>query len=145
MIIMTTNAALFSIFGAIIGAWLQYFFTRQVDNQKHRREVRTAAYIDYLKCVCEHANLGRQRQSQEGRELAAKTAEAKCRITLYGSSSAVAAFAEFERMGATMNTPEQCKAFTQMVVTMRNDSIGGRQVEMGDLEAVLLGAARHAP
>jgi hypothetical protein len=44
-----------------------------------------------------------------------------------------------------MNTPEQCKAFTQMVVTMRNDSIGGRQVEMGDLEAVLLGAARHAP
>jgi hypothetical protein len=141
---MTTNAAIFSLFGAIIGAWLQYFLTRQVDNQKHRREARTAAYIDYLKCVSEQANLGRQRQSQEGRELSAKTAEAKCRISLYGSSSTVAAFAAFERLGATMNTPEQCRAFTQMVAIMRNDSVGDRQVEVGDLEAVLLGTGRHA-
>lgn len=107
--------------------------------------MRTAAYIDYLKCVCELANLRTPRQSPEGRELASKTAEAKCRISLYGSSSTVAAFAAFERLGATMNNTEQCRAFTQMVAIMRNDSIGGQQVEVGDLEAVLLGTGRDAP
>jgi hypothetical protein len=138
------NPATFSIIGLIIGASIQYFFTRHPDNQKHRRETRTTAYTDYLKCVSEQANLGMPRQSHEGRELGAKTADAKCRICLYGSPSAVEAFAEFERLGATMNTPEQCSAFTRMVAVMRKDSISGRQVALGDLESVLLGAGRHA-
>jgi len=102
------SAAIFSFFGIVIGASLQYVFTRHLDNQKHHRELRTKAYTGYLKCVCEQANLAKQRQSQEGRELSTQTADAKCRICLYGSSSAVEAFAEFERLGATMNTPEQC-------------------------------------
>jgi hypothetical protein len=136
------SAAIFSFFGIIVGASLQYLFTRHLDNQKHRREIRTTAYTDYLKCVSEQANLGKQRQSHEGRELATRTADAKCRICLYGSSSAVGAFAEFERLGATMNTQEQCAAFTLMVAVMRTDSVGGGQVELGDLEAVLLGT-RH--
>jgi hypothetical protein len=139
---MTT--AIFSFLGIIIGASLQYFFTRHLDNQKHYRELRTKAYTDYLKCVSEHANLGKQRQSPEGRELSKNTADAKCRICLYGSSSSVGAFAEFERIGATMNTPEQCNAFTRMVAIMRNDSSGGRQVELKDLETVLLGVQHHA-
>jgi len=137
------NAAIFSFLGIVIGASLQYVFTRHLDNQKHYRELRTKAYTDYLKCVSEHANLGKQRQSQEGRELSALTADAKCRICLYGSSSAVSAFAEFERLGATMNTPEQCTAFTHMVAIMRNDSTNGGQVALNDLEVVLLGANRH--
>jgi len=138
------NTAIFSFFGILIGAVLQYLFTRHLDNQKHRREIRTTAYTDYLKCVSEQANLGKQRQSHEGRELGAKTADAKCRICLYGSSSAVGAFAEFERLGATMNTPDQCSAFTRMVAVMRNDSVSGQPVELRDLEAVVLGTQRHA-
>jgi len=97
------SAAIFSFFGIIIGASLQYLFTRHLVNQKHHRELRTKAYTDYLECVSEQANLGKQRQSQEGRELGAKTADAKCRICLYGSSSAIGAFAKFERLGAIMN------------------------------------------
>ena len=141
----TMNTAILSFLGIITGAMLQYFFTRHLDNQKHYRELRTKAYTDYLKCVSEYANLGKQRQSQEGRELAAKTADAKCRIALYGSSSAISAFAEFERLGATMNTPEQCVIFTRMVSIMRNDSANGNQVEPNDLEAVLLGVRHPAP
>lgn len=137
------SAAIFSFFGVVIGASLQYFFTRHLDSQKHRRELRTKAYTDYLKCVSEHANLGKAPQSQEGRELAVRTADAKSRICLYGSSFAVEAFAEFERRGAVMNTPEQRAAFTQMVVTMRNDSTGKGHVESRDLEAVLLGVRRN--
>lgn len=137
------STAIFSFLGVVIGASLQYLFTRHLDNQKHRRELRTKAYTDYLKCVCEHANLGKSPQSTEGRELAVRTADAKSRICLYGSSFAVKAFAEFERRGATMNTPEQCAAFTEMVAVMRNDSADKGQVETKDLEAVLLGVRRN--
>jgi hypothetical protein len=138
------SAAIFSFFGIIIGAMLQYLFTRHLDTQKHHRELRTKAYTDYLRCVSEQANLGKQRQSQEGRELGAKTADAKCRIGLYGSSSAIKAFAEFERLGATMNTTEQCAAFTSMVTIMRSDSSKGGKVDLADLQLVLLGVPRNA-
>ena len=96
---MTT--ALFSFLGVVIGAALQYLFTRHLDNQKHHRDLRTKAYTDYLRCVSEHANLAVQRQSQEGRDLGARTADAKCRICLYGSATAIQAFAAFEKLGAT--------------------------------------------
>jgi hypothetical protein len=136
------NTAILSFFGVIIGATLQYLFTRHLDSQRHHRELRTKAYTDYLKCVCEHANMGKQRQSPEGRDLATKTADAKCRICLYGSSSAIGSFAEFERLGAIMSTPDQCVAFTRMVSIMRNDSATRGQVELNDLEAVLLGVKK---
>ena len=136
------STAIFSFLGVVIGASLQYFFSRHLDSQKHQRELRTKAYTDYLNCVCELANFGK-RQSQEGRELSAKTADAKARICLYGSSSAVAAFATFERLGATMNTSEQRSAFTTMVAIMRTDSGNKRGVELKDLEAVLLGVRNH--
>jgi hypothetical protein len=109
------TAAVFSFIGVVAGAILQYFFTRHLDSQKHHRELRTAAYTDYLKCVSEHANLAKTRASQDGRDLAFRTADAKCRICLYGSSPVVAAFARFEQLGAAMNTPEQCDTFTGMV------------------------------
>lgn len=133
------TAAIFSFVGVIVGAVLQYFFTRHLDSQKHHRELRTAAYTDYLKCVSEHASFGRKRESQEGQELASRTADAKCRICLYGSSDVIGAFANFERLGATMNTPEQCQAFTRMVSIMRDDSARGGLVEGADLQVVLLG------
>lgn len=138
------TAAIFSFLGIAIGAALQYLFTRHLDNQKHHRDLRTKAYTDYLRCVSDFANLAVQRQSQEARELGAKTADAKCRICLYGSASAIQAFAAFEKLGATMNTKEQCAAFTYMVSIMRHDSGGSGKAEASDLEAVLLGVQRRA-
>ncbi|WP_017772769.1 hypothetical protein [Paraburkholderia kururiensis] len=133
------TVALFSFFGVVTGALLQYFFTRHLDRQKHHRELRTLAYTDFLKCVSEHANLRTPRESAEGRDLGFRTADAKCRICLYGSPVVVSAFATFERLGATMNTEAQRAAFTQMVLEMRNDSAPNGQVEPAELETVLLG------
>jgi hypothetical protein len=136
-----TNAFL-SLIGLVVGAVLQFLFTRHLDNKKHHRDVRAKAYADYLQCVSEHANLGHQQLSAEGRQLGAKTADAKCRISLYGAPTVIAAFAKFERMGATMNTDEQCRAFTDMVLAMRQDALGGSVVNHTDIETVLLGARR---
>lgn len=134
------NTAVFSLIGLVVGATLQFLFSRYLDNKKHQRDLRAKAYADYLQCVSEHANLGYHRSSAEGRQLAAKTADAKCRISLYGDSTVISAFAKFERLGATMNTSEQCDAFTDMVAAMRQDTLGNSSAAQADLEAILLGA-----
>jgi hypothetical protein len=136
------NTAIFSLIGLIVGAVLQFLFSRYLDNKKHQRDLRAKAYADYLQCVSENANLGHQKNSTEWRQLCAKTADAKCRISLYGDSTVITDFANFERLGASMNTNEQCRAFTELVAAMRKDTLGGPSVTQADLEAVLLGIHR---
>lgn len=135
-------AAIASLVGIILGASIQFYFSKYLEQQRHRREIRTKAYTDYLNCVSDHANQRFDRQSNEGRALGARTADAKCRICLYGSSNAIQEFAKFERLGATMNTDEQCDAFVSMVEAMRADSVNDSAVASEDLGLVLLGKGR---
>lgn len=137
------STAILSLIGLVVGAVLQFLFSRHLDNKKHQRDLRAKAYADYLQCVSEIANLGHQRNSIEGSQLGAKTADSKCRIVLYGAPGVISAFANFERLGAVMNTSEQCSAFTEMVAAMRKDALGNSSVTATDLEVVLLGT-RHA-
>lgn len=130
--------AVTSLIGIILGAFIQFYFSKYLEQQRHRRELRTKAYTDYLDCVSNYANQRYDRQSDEGQTLAAKTAYAKCRICLYGSSRVIEAFARFERLGATMNTDEQCEAFVSMVSAMRSDSVRDMKVESNSLQLVLL-------
>ena len=130
---------LLSFFGVIIGASLQYFFTKHIENQKHLRELRSTAYMDYLKCVAEQAQFKYKKNTKERIEIFSKTGDAKARICLYGSNSAIEAFATFEKMGATMITPEQREAFTKMVSIMRADSGTELCNDETDLQIVLLG------
>lgn len=63
---------------------LQHFFTRRHENQRYHRELRTQAYLDYLKGFAELAHLNDPQGSQE-RDAYARVADAKARICLYGS------------------------------------------------------------
>jgi len=131
--------ALFSFLGIIAGALLQYFFTQHLEHQRHLRELKTKAYTDYMLCVCEHANFGKTDPAVKSFELGSKTANAKSRICLYGSQAVVEAFATFEKLGATMNTPEQRTAFSNMVALMRKDSGIQEGLKLTSIEVVLLG------
>lgn len=79
--------------------------------------------MDYLKCVAEQAQFRCKENSKERIEIFSRIGDAKARICLYGSNSAIKAFATFEKVGATINTPEQRKTFTRMVSIMRSDSV----------------------
>ena len=132
-------AAIASLVGIVLGAFIQFYFSKYLEQQRYRREIRTKAYTDYMNCICDHANQCYERQSSEGRALGSRTADAKCRVCLYGSSETIEMFARFERLGATMNTDEQCDAFVNMVAAMRNDSINDASIEPENLRLVLLG------
>ena len=43
--------------GLIIGAFLQYFFTRQIEYSRSLRELKSKAYMNYLNGVCELAQI----------------------------------------------------------------------------------------
>ena len=137
--------AIIAILGAVVGAVFQYLFTRQLEDRKHYRGLRTLAYTDYLKSVCEQAMLVVHAQSRETREIFARTADAKTRICLYGSRQAVDAFAEFEKLGAEMKTNEQRRAFVKMVAIMRGDSGSDHDVLIENLEVVLWGNHGEKP
>jgi hypothetical protein len=125
--------------GVIIGALLQYFFTRHIENQRHSRELKSKAYMDYLKCVCEQAQLRPSVGSQEQKEIFARTGDAKARICLYGSNEVISAFSNFEILGATMLNKEQRAAFTKMVSIMRTDSGSVAVGSSSEIQNVLLG------
>lgn len=128
-----------SFLGVIIGASLQYFFTRHIENQRHLRDLRSKAYMDYLKCVCEQAQFRPKFGTQEQKEIFSRTGDAKARICLYGSKQAVSAFSRFEELGASMGSKEQREAFTSMVSIMRTDSGSDLCSNNTELQNVLLG------
>ena len=133
------NAAILSFFGLIVGATLQYFFTRHIENQRHIRDLRSKAYMDFMKTVCELANMRPKEGSRERNELAQRTADAKARICLYGSPKTIQAYSKWEQLGPNMGTEEQRTAFVEMVKLMRADSGGDISVNSKDLQNVLLG------
>jgi|HubBroStandDraft_6_1064221.scaffolds.fasta_scaffold04953_7 hypothetical protein len=45
------------VVGVLVGASLQYFFTRYLEAQRYQRDLRTGAYIDYVKAVSGLATL----------------------------------------------------------------------------------------
>lgn len=134
------DTAVLSIISLGIGAALQYFFTKHIENQRHIRELRAKAYMDFLKSVCEYGNFGYKPDSKEGIELAERTAHAKSRICLYGSTKVIQAFSQWQQVGPSMVTDEQRSAFISLVKAMRADSGGEVEVNSVDLKKVLLGA-----
>jgi hypothetical protein len=134
------TTAIFSFFGVVIGASLQYIFTRYLEVQRHGRELRTQAYLDFINCVSELAHLNEPQGSQE-RDLLAKTTSAKGRICLYGSREVIHAFAAFENLGAVISSPEQRAGFVALLAAMRKDSGNAAGPEAQDMQVVLLGPA----
>lgn len=129
--------------GIVIGAFLQYFFTRQIEYRRSLREMKMKAYMDYLKGVSEQAQFIRLTDKgtldQKLIKAFTKVADAKARICLYGSKQVIHAFAEFEKFGASMATKYQRDAFISMTIEMRKD-VGLASLPSGEeLSLVLLG------
>lgn len=129
--------------GIIIGAFLQYIFTRHIEHARALKDMKVKAYMDYLRGVCEQAQLSLtfdKKSAQEKKsEAFIRIADAKARICLYGSSSVIHAFAEFERLGAQIATQEQIKAFVSMSLEMRKDAGLKSLPSENDIRVVLLG------
>ena len=139
-------AAGLSLVSAIIGAGLQYLFSRSSETHKQLATLRSDAYVDYLRCVAELAKIGRPdrrlRNSDRRRhsDLLAQAADAKTRICIYGTAPVIAALSAFEAKSPIIDSESSAKVFLNLVKEMRRENIGKLEAaKESDLSLILLG------
>lgn len=124
---------LYSLAGIVIGAALQYFFTKFLEERRHLRELRTSAYVDYLRAVSE---IQHSQPKTASRTLLGQLTDAKLRVTLYGTVDAVQQLARFEENHGHLRGTEAQASFTEVIGAMRNDS----KISAKDLSLIIFGA-----
>jgi len=134
---------LLAFFGVILGASLQYVFTRHIENQKHSRELKSKTYMDYLNSLAENSQHNYEIGSPEQKSNFSRTADAKARICLYGSKEVISAFSKFLELGGLYETPEQREAFTSMLVFMRSDSGSKKIKNEKEIQNIILGLSNE--
>lgn len=128
--------AILPVLGVVIGAAVQFWFSRAAEREKHTGSLRSQAYSDYLRAVAAAAHLG----SDEDLRVALRdAADAKARISVYGSAPVIKALSKFEETGAVLNTERSREAFVALVTSMRPSCA---RVPVRELERVLLGGAQ---
>ena len=94
--------ALLPLLGVLVGAALQYWFSRTAESRKQIETLQRQSYADYLRAVAKVAHA----QSAEARRTAvAGAADAKARIAVYGSAAVVEALAKLDEAGPILDNP----------------------------------------
>ncbi len=125
----TAITALLSILGVVVGALLQNYFARQSNQEKHLRESRSAAYIDFLETVSQVVAAQRMGNKQRETEQLARLTHAKARICIFGEEQVVRRLATFWAAGATLETESEILAFTRFCMDIRK-SLGIKDREL---------------
>lgn len=132
----TLLPAFIGLLGVVVGVALQFFFTARMERARHLRDLRTTAYADYLRAVAENAHRQVIFDAEEMGRIAARAAEAKSRICVFGTKPVLDALRVFEEGGPT--SAEGMKNFARLMQTMRKDVAGRRgSVPDGLLDPIL--------
>ena len=124
--------AVLPLLGVVIGAAVQYWTSRSAEARKQLQLLRSQSYVDYLRAVTKAAHAT---SPDAGRLARAEAADAKARMSVYGTSRAIAALARFEEVGPVLDTPNAKGVFAALVTAMRD----GDSPSQTDLELVLFG------
>jgi hypothetical protein len=120
---MTTFLNILPLIGVIIGALLQFIFSKNKDNRQLKRSLETQAYTDYLKAIVGLSMAQQFNDESEKRKYLSALTESKSRIAIYGSKAVIQSLSQFERAGAQVKTEEQKLLFIRIGQTMRNSNI----------------------
>lgn len=129
----TWSLAILPLIGVMLGAALQFWFSRSAERNKAIEALRAQAYVDYLSGV---ASLAHVVNADDVRLANRCLADAKARIAVYGSSQIIGALARFEESGAILARGQDVKPFLSVVASMRSEL---PFVAEQDLELLLLG------
>lgn len=116
-----------TFFAATLGAFLGAFLTRRTERYKHLQELRSAAYIDFVRGMANAAH-------QTGG--IAEVADSRARIAIYGGKDVVRSLSEFIALGAQTVNPKGMQAFAELCRVMRSET-GRELVSAADIHSVL--------
>ncbi len=114
--------ALVSAIGVVIGASLQFWFSRLTTNWSRLQDKQIQAYVDFLKGVSGVAQSQRFKDKRAELDSSSLLADARARIAVYGHSEVLAALAEFDKTDRKLSSESSLSAFMQLIQTMRKAS-----------------------
>ncbi len=127
------------IIGVIIGASVQFIFSKKNETKKQQNLLKTTAYTDFLKAVAGLAITQRFSDKEKEMEYLILLTDAKARMSVYGGNLVIKKAANFERIGPVLDNPKSNKAYTLLVSEMRKDNQQGKNTELNDISQLLLG------
>lgn len=134
-----------SVAVAAVVSILVVLLTRKSETIKHFQELRSEAYVDFIRGIAGLAIIQKREAEAgqeyiKGEEMLILVTNAKARIALYGSASVISSLARFLRGGAALDSPERAEAFMKICLTMRNDrSDKAGKVTNEDIHFLLFG------
>jgi hypothetical protein len=127
--------ALLSAAGVMLGAGLQYYFSRSLESRKQLALQRSQSFVDYFKAIALIAQHG------PSREHSAMLADAKVRVCIYGSAEVVKLLRDFEAVGSVLNSIQSTTLITELLAEMRKDAgMGVTGVDREELRRILFGS-----
>jgi|SRR5580692_2129621 hypothetical protein len=118
---------LVTFIAAGLGAWLGAFLTRRNERVKHLQELRSAAYIDFVRGIATAV--------QQGGDMA-QVADARARIAIYGGKTVVRSLSAFIERGSQTENAEGMLAFAELCKAMRTET-GREYVRLEDIDRIL--------
>jgi hypothetical protein len=126
--LITQTAVTF--FAATLGAFFGAFLTRRTERFKHLQELRSSAYIDFVRGAANAAH-------QTGG--IAEVADARARIAIYGGKSVVHSLSGFIAHGAQTINPKGMQSFAELCQAMRAET-GRESVSFEHVHRILFSA-----
>ena len=131
---------LLPLIGVVIGAFLQYWFSKASEERKRRQNLQTQSYVDFFRSVSGIDIAQKYADKSKEQEFTVLLTDAKARIAIYGSKEVIKTIASFWRAGARIETPEQSQLFVAICQAMRKDSLPKNQeVPDKDISQLLFG------
>jgi len=118
------NVALYSslltLVGLIVGATLQYRFNRAIEVRRQVIMARTECYVDYIRCVSQHAF--QAKDPVKAAKWNAQVLNARARICIYGSHDVIRALARVERRRDPVLSDTYLEQIVDVLAAMRAQS-----------------------
>lgn len=126
------------VIGVIIGALLQFFFSKRSELKKQENLLKISAYSDLIKGMAGMAISQKYKNSSQEMEYTMLVADAKSRICIYGDNSVIEKISSFFKKGGTVNSNTH-KAFVDIIMEIRKKHRGSIDININDLSQMLIG------
>jgi hypothetical protein len=128
--------AIVAVLGVIIGAALQYVFAKRREVSKQYLDLKSQAYVDFIKSVSGITQAQRQGNREKEQEFRILLTDSKARIAAYGSKEVVEAMAEFFHEFGILASQDAVTSFVNVIQKIRNEIVG-ESVSDKDLDVIL--------
>jgi flagellar motor component MotA len=130
--------ALVALVGIVIGAILQYIFSRSTESLKQHQTLKAQSYVDFVKSLAGITIA--QRHHNKGRELESTIllADSKARVAIYGSKSVIESIANFFSRYGEITSPESITSFIEIIQKMRSETLKKQEMVIDNYISILL-------